>query len=146
MTILGQTRRCHFLGAGINQNKVWGDTQFLTEFIPDVTAIPPVIATKVVSAVKSHKRRRYPGDVGFTVASTSRERLNKVPAKGGGSLPGRNFSMALADDDGAPIAGTRHQFTYQGSFADLKVNIEALAGFDLIIYSTTGRPHLIAAS
>jgi hypothetical protein len=53
--------------------------------------------------------------------------------------------MALADEDGAPVAGSRRQFTYQGSFADLKVNIEALVAGDIIIYSPTGHPHLIGA-
>jgi hypothetical protein len=145
MTILGQTRRCHLVGAGANQNKIWGDTQFLAEFLPAIAEVPPVIAVKVTSAVKSHKRRRYPGDEGYTVAAAERERLNKVPAKGGGSLPGRKFAMALADEDGAPIATSRRQFTYQGSFADLKVNIEGLVAGDVIVYSTTGHPHLIVA-
>jgi hypothetical protein len=145
MTVLGQTRRCHVLGAGTNQNKIWGDTQFLEDFIPAITVLPPVVATKVVSNVKSFKRRRYPGDEGFPVAAASRERLNKIPAKGGGSLPGRSFAMALADENGSPIAGSRHQFTYQGAFADLKTNVEAVAAVDVIIYSPTGRPHLIVA-
>jgi len=145
MTTLGQARRCHVLGAGINQNKIWGDTQTLEEFLPTVTPLPPVIAIKVTSPVGSHRRRRYPGDEGYSVAGGSRERLSKVPAKGGGSLPGRSFAMSLADEDGNPVTGSRRQFTYQGSFADLKVNIEALATTDMIIYSPTGHPHLIVA-
>jgi hypothetical protein len=145
MTVLGQTRRCHVIGTGINQNKIWGDTQFLEDFIPGIAAVPPVVATKVTSTVKSFRRRRYPGDEGFTVASASRERLNKVPAKGGGSLPGRSFAMALADENGSPVPGSRHQFTYQGAFADLKTNVEAVAAADVIIYSPTGHPHLIVA-
>jgi hypothetical protein len=145
MSVFGQTRRCHVVGTGVSQNKIWGDTQFLAGFIPNITEVPPVVATKVTSNVGSFRRRKYPGDSGYSVAPSTRSRLNKIPAKGGGSLPGRNFAMAVADEDGNPIPGSRHQFTYQGSFADLKVNIEGLATADLVVYSPTGHPHLIVS-
>ena len=143
MTVLGQQRRVHLLGTGTTASKVWGDTQFLQDFVPSAAALPPVVATIVTSPVRSHRRRRFPGDSGYDVSRADRRRLNKTPAKGAGSLPGRRFAMALADDEGNPEDGTRRQFTYQGSFANLKTNIETLSSVPLIIYSPSGHPYLL---
>lgn len=143
MTVLGQQRRVHLLGTGQTANKVWGDTEFLRDFVPTAAALPPVSATVVTGAVKSHRRHRFPGDSGYDVSGTDRKRLNRTPAKGAGSLPGRSFAMAMASEDGSPEDGTRRQFTYQGSFANLKTNIEALSAVPLVLYSPTGHPHLL---
>ena len=145
MTVLGQQRRVHVLGTGVTANKVWGDTEFLQDFVPSAAALPPVVATVVSSAVRSHRRHRFPGDSGYEVSGADRKRLNKTPAKGAGSLPGRSFSMAMADAEGSPEDGTRRQFTFQGSFANLKTNIEALSAVPLILYSPTGHPYLLNA-
>jgi hypothetical protein len=146
MTVQGQTRRVHLLGPAATQSRIWGDTDFLQEFIPNAAALPPPVATVVTQSVKSHKRRRFPGDEGFTVPATQRKRLNKVPAKGAGSLPGRSFSISFVDEDGNALPGTRRTFTYQGSFANLKTNIEAASDADMILYGPSGRPYRLGAS
>ena len=143
MTVLGQQRRVHVLGTGATASRVWGDTDFLQDFVPSAAALPPVTATVIESAVRSHRRRRFPGDSGYNVSESDRKRLNKTPAKGAGSLPGRSFAMALAGEEGAPESGTRRQFTYQGSFANLKTNIETLSSVPLILYSPSGHPYLL---
>jgi hypothetical protein len=54
--------------------------------------------------------------------------------------------MALLDADGSPDSGNTHQFTYQGSFANLKANIDAGSAAEMILYSPSNRPHLLNPS
>jgi hypothetical protein len=141
MTIEGQRRRLHILGSGVTASKVWGDTDFLRKFVPTATANPSTIAVSVTRNVKDHRRSAYPGDPGYAVKGGVRKALNRVPSKGGGSLPGRSFRMALLKADGSPDPENTHQFSYQGSFANLWANIDAGSTVRMILYSPSNRPH-----
>jgi len=145
MTVLGQQRRMHVLGSGTTASRVWGDTDFLRKFVSAATASAATNASPVSRSVKAHRRTRYPGDAGYPVKEGSRNALNKVPSKGGGSLPGRSFKMAVVREDGSPDPANTHQFTYQGSFTNLKANVDASSTVPMILYSPTGHPHRLNA-
>jgi hypothetical protein len=145
MTVLGQQRLMHVLGSGATASRVWGDTDFLRKFVSAATASAATNASAVTRNVKAHRRTRYPGDAGYPVKEGERKALNKVPSKGGGSLPGRSFRMALAKTDGSPDPDNTHQFTYQGSFTNLRANIDAGSTVHMILYSPTNHPHRLNA-
>jgi hypothetical protein len=145
MTLEGQLRRVHTLGSGVTASKVWGDTQLLRKFVTAAAATPSVAATPVTRTVKDHRRSAYPGDPGYAVKGGSRKALNKIPSKGGGSLPGHSFRMALLKADGTPDPENTHQFTYQGSFTNLRANIDAGSTVHMILYSPSNRPHFLNA-
>jgi hypothetical protein len=145
MTVQGQKRRLHVLGSGATASKVWGDTVFLRKFVAAATASAGTVAAPVTREVKAHRRTRYPGDAGYAVKEGERKSLNKVPPKAGGSLPGRSCRMALVKADGSPDPDNTHQFTYQGSFTNLKANIDAGSTVQMILYSPTGHPHRLNA-
>lgn len=146
MTLPGQVRRVHVIGTGATSSRIWGDTDFLKKFLPAVAARAATVAASQTKNVKAHRRSLYPGDPGFAVSASSRTSLNKVPSKGGGSLPGRSFRLARLRGDGSPDPDATHQFTYQGSFTNLRANIDAGSTAPLILYSHTGRPHYLNAA
>jgi hypothetical protein len=141
MTVQGQQRRVHLLGSGATVSKVWGDTDFLRKFVPAATAAAAAVVTVVTRPVRDHRRKAYPGDSGFGVEGGDRKALSRTPSKGGGSLPGRSFRLALLLADGTPDPANTHQFTYQGSFANLRANIDAGSTAQMILYSPTNHPH-----
>jgi hypothetical protein len=141
MSLLNQTRTCHVIGVGKTSNKIWGDTDILKSFVPAAAALVPTPPTSSTQSIKARRHRRYPGDPGYAVRAGERKRLNRIPPKGAGALPGRKFALALVLATGQVDEKSKSVFTYQGTFTNLVANIDGMASEKLIIYSPTGHPY-----
>lgn len=102
---------------------------------------------KNTQPVKSHSRRRYPGDeTPITVAAIpdGRKILGSVPKSSGSALPGKTMIMAT-DPDTWDGGAEKRQFQYVGKFRDLYKYLEQDAEKDIILYNHTGTRYRICA-
>ena len=105
-------------------------------------------STTDTAAVKSHTRRKYPGDTNpVTVAAQPEGRriLTGVTRSSGNALPGRTVILAT-DPDTWDGGDEKRQFQYVGDFKDLYMHLAGDAEKDIIVTNSTGTRYRICAT
>lgn len=122
-----------------NELVLYIKTAELTPFIGAQTPDPPAAGVAVTSTVKQHTRRRYPGDPGVTVTGHSRTRNDEKPLPKL-TLPGNNAWIEYETTVGLETVTRSEQFTFTGSFTDLKDWVRSQAAQAFVLRSPWGEP------
>ena len=129
---------------GSSETAIWAEPDNLNYFLK--TPLTPDAATGVINKqaqVKSHERRRYPGDPNpISVSAHSRSFMIDPGAKFSRGLPGKPFRVV--SDAGLPGEENR-QFTFQGDWADVHALFAGDAAMQVYLYSGRGRYTVAAA-
>lgn len=127
------------VGGGI-EFSIWGNTNKLANFFTGITEAEDGSSTDRLLTVKSHNRKRYPGDSGYSVQSHSRRYTPEIGSKGR-ITPGRNFYCEVPYEN--PVSGTTDwdvfQFTHTGPVMALRAYGKANAASDFRLRSESGR-------
>jgi hypothetical protein len=98
----------------------------------------------VIESVASHTRRRYPGHVGHSVTAHARVTSTEVGRSGGGASPGEKFWCERPTGTGALRKSNAVQFSYIGTWTDLKAFARAnITGANFILRNKSGRSVVI---
>jgi hypothetical protein len=97
----------------------------------------------VTSSVAGHSRRRFPGGPATGVDPHSRTGLPPAPG-GSAAKPGEKFWCERTTGTGANRVTRARQFTYQGSWSDLRAFAEeAQTGLPFTLRNNSGRSDVI---
>jgi hypothetical protein len=136
--------RPHNIISGGKKAVIWGETAILIKFFPAIVASAYVPGSVITTTVNSATVSRYPGDKGYARKQHSAKRLNKVPPKMGGALPGNPFSVRWIDADGNIDMSAIWQFRYQGSWLTIRTYAyDNLKSPGAVLYSPSGHPYLL---
>ncbi len=134
----------HNILYGTRKAVVWGETDLLQLFFSEIVMAPPDDIKEISLTIKSHTVKRYPGDRGYTIPAHSAKRLNNVPPKMGGALPGNPFKVRNCLADGEPDMSKIWQFRYQGSWLTVRGWAEgAVLPPGVWMYSPSGAPYQV---
>lgn len=105
---------------------IYGPTSLLTQYFSNqaLEVVAAVTPSQNTSQVNLHGRRRFPGGPVSTVSPHNRTGLPRS-GSGGGAKPGNKFWCERIVDDGANDKVVARQFTYEGSWTDLKTFAQA---------------------
>jgi hypothetical protein len=117
------------------------DNYFASASILPVSAVAPVARNE---AVAQHTRRRYPGDVGHGVSAHARSTTTEVGRAGSPAQPGKRFWCERPSGEGPLRKSNAVQFSYLGSWKDLKAFARAQGiGANFILRNSSGRSVVI---
>lgn len=118
---------------------IYAQTENINYFLK--TPLSPDSSTGVVnntSEVKSHARRRFPGDTSpISVPKTTRVTMYDPGRRNGSATPGKQMLL----DDGIE----KRAFTYTGPWTDVHAFLVSNAKMDLSAYSASARYVISAA-
>jgi hypothetical protein len=99
-----------------------GATSLLDDYFTAATIPVAVTPASVVQnqAVNAHVRKRYPGHVGIAVPAHARVTTTEGSFSGGGAQPGKTFWCERPTGTGPLRKSNARQFTYIGTWDDLK--------------------------
>jgi hypothetical protein len=135
----------HIAGANL---VIIGATSLLDNYFAAASLVPETLAPSqtVIEEVASHTRRRYPGHVGYGVTAHARVTTTEVGRNGGGASPGERFWCERPTGSGALRKANAVQFSYIGSWKDLKAFARAnITGASFVLRNKTGRSVVIAS-
>jgi len=138
-----KTRPHNIIHGGKNA-VIWGETSVLKLFFPAIVASPYSPGTVITTSVDACIVKRYPSDKGYARKSHSAKRLNKIPPKMGGALPGNPFKVRWLDANDEPVMTDIWQFRYQGSWLTIKNwAYDNVKDPGVVLYSPSGHPYLV---
>ena len=133
----------HIAGANL---VIIGATSLLDNYFAAASLVPETQAPSqtVIEEVASHTRRRYPGHVGHGVTAHARVTTTEVGRNGGGASPGEKFWCERPTGTGALRKSNAVQFSYIGTWKDLKAFARAnIVGANFILRNKSGRSVVI---
>jgi len=147
MSFSHPTTRPHAISSEFKKAVIWGETAVLKQFFPDIVASAYSPGTVITTSVEACIVTRYPGDKGYARKAHPAKRLNKIPPKMGGALPGKPFKVRWLDADSEPDMADIWQFRYQGSWLTIKnwVN-DHVSNPGVVLYSPSGHPYKTPSS
>jgi hypothetical protein len=123
-----------------------GATSLLDNYFAAASLVPESQspAVVVIEAVAAHTRKRYPGHVGHGVTAHARVTTTEVGKSGGGANPGEKFWCERPTGSGALRKSNAVQFSYIGTWKDLKAFARAnITGANFILRNKSGRSVVI---
>jgi hypothetical protein len=119
---------------------VYGNKEKFEALVSGFTVAAAVAPTVITYTRSGHSARQYPGDtspVGRGESSPSR--LQGTPSRKG-VLPGRPFWLETSTGTGNEKETTVRQFTFTGTFLDLRAAVVAGAKGNFVLRSPGGEP------
>lgn len=102
---------------------------------------------KATNAIKTFKRRAYPGDPGTTIpAQPEGRKIYQNRTKKSGSAVAGHTVILSTDPETYDGGDEKRQFQLVGNFKDLAMYLESDAEKDIILYNNSGTNYKICAS
>lgn len=134
----------HSQASSLGPFKIWGDPTKLSVYFPDASLDELTAPAPINASVGGHTVRRYPGDPNpFTRGGHDRTTYPGVK-KPNGTTPGERFWCEIRVSDGLGGFKTQaSQFTYQGTFSQLKAAAIATNTIPYVLRNRSGAAYEI---
>lgn len=129
------TKNAHDFGQADEKVTIYGDTEKLKSFMSDVQPRPIQSGVPLSSPVAGYGRRAYPGATPVSVAGHNRRRALSQ-GQNFSVMPGNFFWFEKKGLDGK---WRSYQFSFTGSFVDLRTQFELKGVTGTALRSPTGK-------